>query len=340
MPHHHQLPPQAYHHLHQPPPWVVPPPHKQQQPHMQQQPPLLPAVVHPSWANVMRQRQQEEEQHQLASGPQWPALAPIRTRVRGQEPGAATGLNPAAPLFVPLHHQQQQQQQQQQRQQQQQQQQQRQQQQQQQQQQRQHQPQKQKHHHKQQKQKLPPFVVKREVAAALISQQRNAPAPRLSPHSYFARHCSLVNPFWVSAVSSLPNGTLAVAHLPPLSQHAAAAMAADGVARVASCLLSLDLPLSHVRLLQAAAAQLQLLCLLVDDAVPHRGHWPPNASVTVNGTRVRPYTAKRASDNVMLKPQQVRDGGGGGSAWAGGMSQLVQHTACPRSTALTRPVAV
>jgi hypothetical protein len=49
---------------------------------------------------------------------------------------------------------------------------------------------------------------------------------------------------------------------------------------------------------------LQLVCMLVGDAVPCRCQWPPSAHVTVNGQRMHVKTAKRIGTQ-QLKPTQV-----------------------------------
>ncbi|WIA34626.1 hypothetical protein OEZ86_012943 [Tetradesmus obliquus] len=57
-------------------------------------------------------------------------------------------------------------------------------------------------------------------------------------------------------------------------------------------------------MVKAKTATLQLVCMLVGDAVPHRCQWPPSVHLTVNGQRMHVKTAKRIGTQ-QLKPTQV-----------------------------------
>eukprot|EP00775_Hariotina_reticulata_P009089 gene9089-9259_t len=62
---------------------------------------------------------------------------------------------------------------------------------------------------------------------------------------------------------------------------------------------------AQLNMVRSKTAHLQLLCMLVNDKVPYRCHWPAHAELTVNGSSVRVYEAKRLTGGKPLTAQQV-----------------------------------
>ncbi|KAF6261929.1 hypothetical protein COO60DRAFT_1699517 [Scenedesmus sp. NREL 46B-D3] len=147
---------------------------------------------------------------------------------------------------------------------------------------------------------------------------------RSSPEAYFRRHVQQVDPFWATATPD-DVGLVGVTQLPA----AAAAAAGSSEPALLSCTMSVLLTNSQVALVKAKLATVQVVCLLVGDAVPHRCHWPPSARVSVNGQCMRPKTAKRTGTQ-QLKPTQV-DSPLDVSSCVGRAASIVQLRGVPNS---------
>ncbi|WIA14445.1 hypothetical protein OEZ85_002970 [Tetradesmus obliquus] len=136
----------------------------------------------------------------------------------------------------------------------------------------------------------------------LAQHQRSASYPNSSPG------LRLLGRDAASAAGKASNdvGLVAIRHLPPASAAALAKAAAAGGSGQCSvsCSMSVLLTNSQVRMVKAKTATLQLVCMLMGDAVPHRCQWPPSVHLTVNGQRMHVKTAKRIGTQ-QLKPTQV-----------------------------------
>eukprot|EP00878_Enallax_costatus_P032366 GHUV01035567.1.p1 GENE.GHUV01035567.1~~GHUV01035567.1.p1 ORF type:complete len:663 (+),score=181.06 GHUV01035567.1:855-2843(+) len=121
---------------------------------------------------------------------------------------------------------------------------------------------------------------------------------RNSPEEYLRSHVGHVDPFWASATSG-DTGLLAVTHLPPSS------CAGGGVAVVQTTSFDVALSSAQMTMIKSRTAVLQLICLLVNDKIPHRCHWPCSANVCVNGQLARNLYAAKRIPNAPLKPQQI-----------------------------------
>eukprot|EP00898_Chlorokybus_atmophyticus_P007112 jgi/Chlat1/7401/Chrsp6S07487 len=116
------------------------------------------------------------------------------------------------------------------------------------------------------------------------------------PAQYYCDVCraARADPFWQSVAVVFPSTML------------------QAVAQQSNPMLLLErtflLTRSHMRMLQSKECELQVMCILLNDAVPFRLHWPTFANLRVNVMPVRVYTRggqQQLGNNARDEPAKI-----------------------------------
>ncbi|XP_047091381.1 E3 SUMO-protein ligase SIZ2-like [Lolium rigidum] len=116
------------------------------------------------------------------------------------------------------------------------------------------------------------------VDCVIIPEKTAYGAPQEIPSIFYCEMCrvSRADPFWVTI-----SHPLLPVLLPPSN------IAADGSYTVQYVEKTFPLSRAHRELLQKADYDIQVWCILLDDKVPFRVHWPLQSDMQVNGIHVR-----------------------------------------------------
>lgn len=116
------------------------------------------------------------------------------------------------------------------------------------------------------------------VGCAIISEKSADNVPPELPSSFYCDICRInrADPFWVTINHPL----LPTAIVP-------SKIASDGSYTVQHLEKTFPLSRAHWEMIQKAEYDIQVWCILLDDRVPFRIHWPLHSDVQVNGVHVR-----------------------------------------------------
>ncbi|CAM0874327.1 unnamed protein product [Alopecurus aequalis] len=116
------------------------------------------------------------------------------------------------------------------------------------------------------------------VDCVIIHEKTADSTPQELPSSFYCEMCrvSRADPFWVTI-----SHPLLPVLLPPSN------IAADGSYTVQYVEKTFPLSRAHREMLQRAEYEIQVWCILLNDKVPFRMHWPLHSDMQVNGIHVR-----------------------------------------------------